>query len=102
MVQAGEDYDAAARREIGEELGIHGRILLEPVFRHRYEGPASRSHTAVYRVRWAGPIAHQTSEIAWGGYVELDALARGPDGWRFVPDGWEIFQRYLRSQCSEM
>jgi 8-oxo-dGTP pyrophosphatase MutT (NUDIX family) len=98
VVGAGESYDAAAAREIGEELGIVGPIPV-PLFRHRYEGPDSRSHTAVYRVSWDGPIVHQASEIAWGGYRRLDELARGPAGWSFVPDGLEIFQRFLREQA---
>jgi isopentenyldiphosphate isomerase len=94
VVAAGESYEAAARREIEEELGIAGPqpALL---FRHRYDGPCSRSHTFVYRVVWDGPIRHQLSEVAWGGYCTLDEIATNPGGWRFVPDGWEIFQRYL-------
>ncbi|HMI90965.1 MAG TPA: NUDIX domain-containing protein [Polyangiales bacterium] len=97
VVGAGESYDAAARREIGEELGIVGPIP-QPLFRHRYEGEASRSHTAVYRVSWDGPITHQESEIAWGGLRTLQELAEGPEGWSFVPDGREIFERLLRER----
>lgn len=99
VVGAGESYDAAALREIGEELGIVGAIP-RPLFRHRYEGPASRSHTAVYRVSWDGPIVHQISEIAWGGYRTIEALAEAREGWSFVPDGREIFERFLKEQHS--
>jgi 8-oxo-dGTP pyrophosphatase MutT (NUDIX family) len=99
VVGAGESYDAAARREIGEELGIVGPIP-RPLFRHRYEGPASRSHTAVYRVSWDGPIVHQESEIAWGGFRTIEQLAARPAGWSFVPDGLEIFERFLRERAS--
>ena len=94
VVGAGESYDAAARREIGEELGIVGPIP-EFLFRHRYEGRASRSIIAVYRVRWDGTIVHQASEVAWGSYCTLDQIAKNSAGWEYVPDGWEIFQRYL-------
>jgi 8-oxo-dGTP pyrophosphatase MutT (NUDIX family) len=99
VVGAGESYDAAARREIGEELGIVGPLPV-PMFRHRYEGPASRSHTAVYRVSWDGPIVHQECEIAWGGFRTIEQLAAGPAGWSFVPDGREIFERFLRERAS--
>jgi len=94
VVGAGESYDAAALREIGEELGIVGPTPV-PMFRHRYEGPDSRSHTAVYRVTWDGPIVHQESEVAWGGFRTIEQLIEGPQGWRFVPDGLEIFERYV-------
>lgn len=94
VVGAGESYDEAAVREIGEELGIVGPTPVA-LFRHRYEGPDSRSHTAVYRVSWDGPIVHQASEIAWGGFRTIEQLAQGADGWSFVPDGLEIFERYL-------
>jgi isopentenyldiphosphate isomerase len=95
VVTSGENYDATALREIGEELGIVG-ALPRALFRHRYEGPESRTHTAVYSVEWAGPIVHQASEVAWGRYCTLQEITENLEGWRFVPDGWEIFQRYLQ------
>ena len=82
VVEAGETYDHSAQREIAEELGIVGPIP-QPLFRHRYEGPASRSHIAVY-------------QVAWGGYFPVDELARNKPGFAFVPDGWEVFERYLQ------
>jgi isopentenyldiphosphate isomerase len=95
VVLAGESYDGSALREIGEELGIVGPVP-RPLFRHRYEGPGSRSHIAVYDVVWDGPIVHQASEVEWGAYFPLDELARNTPGFAFVPDGWEVFQRYLQ------
>jgi isopentenyldiphosphate isomerase len=94
VVGAGESYDAAAVREIEEELGIVGPTP-EPLFQHLYDGPESRSHTRVYRVTWAGPIRHQPSEVAWGGYCDLAALASGGLGFALVPDGAEFLERYL-------
>ncbi len=98
VVEAGESYDGAARRELGEELGIVGPIPA-PLFKHRYEGPASRSFTMVYRITWDafrdGPIVHQASEIAWGGFLPIAEVAKNSQGFQFVPDGWQMFQRYL-------
>jgi 8-oxo-dGTP pyrophosphatase MutT (NUDIX family) len=94
VVGAGESYEQCALREIGEELGIRGP-LPEPLFMHRYDGPESRSHIAVFRVTWEGPIEHQESEVAWGGYCSLAQITENPSGFRFVPDGLEVFQRYL-------
>jgi isopentenyldiphosphate isomerase len=95
VVAAGESYDETATREIGEELGIIGP-RPEPLFRHRYEGPGSRALIAVYRVTWDGPIVHQPSEVAWGKPCTIAEILANSAGWSFVPDGWEIFERYLR------
>jgi isopentenyldiphosphate isomerase len=94
VVRAGEDYASAARREIDEELAIAGPVP-ELLFRHRYEGSLSRSHTAVYQVSWSGPIRHQASEVAWGAFLTIEEVAQNTPGFAFVPDGWEIFQRFL-------
>jgi 8-oxo-dGTP pyrophosphatase MutT (NUDIX family) len=96
-VEAGETYDLAARRELEEELGITG-VTLEPLFRHRYEGDRTRSHTAVYRIEWNGPIVHQASEIAWGAFrsrAELLTMLANGEHFEFVPDGAELFTRYV-------
>lgn len=95
VVGAGESYDAAATRELAEELGIVGPIP-EPLFHHVYEDAFSRSQTRVYRVVWDGPITHQPSEVAWGGFRSLAEVAAGGLGLSFVPDGWEVLQRYVQ------
>lgn len=94
VVGAGESYDAAAKRELGEELGVVGPVP-KALFKHRYEGPSSRSFTMVYWVIWDGPIVCQAEEIAWGEHLPLSDVARNAQGFPYVPDGWEVFQRYL-------
>ena len=94
VVGAGEDYDAAAVREIGEELGLRGPTPPR-LCKHRYEGPQTRSHTMAYRVTWDGPIVHQASEVEWGRYCTLQDIVDNPEGFRFVPDNAEVFARYL-------
>ncbi len=94
-VAAGEEYEAAARRECAEELGIRGGAW-EYLFTYRYEGPRNRCITRVYEVVYDGPIVHQAEEVAWGGFYALEdviALVREKP---FVPDGEEIFREYLR------
>lgn len=95
VVSAGESYAAAAKREIAEELGIVGP---EPqfLFYHLYKGPLNHSWVAVYDVEWDGPIRHQESEVAWGTYLSMQDLLEKLETWSFVPDGLEIFHRYLQ------
>jgi isopentenyldiphosphate isomerase len=93
-VGAGESYEAAAKRELEEELGITG-AALEPLFKHRYEGDQTRSHTMVYSVEWNGPIVHQPSEIAWGAFRSPRELVANLEHFEFVPDGAELFTRYV-------
>lgn len=98
VVGAGERYEAAARREIAEELGIVGP---EPtfLFHYLYVGTENKSWVAVYEVAWDGPIRHQESEVAWGSFLSLDELRSKLGEWTFVPDGMEIFRqsRYFSS-----
>lgn len=97
VVGAGESYDAAAVRELGEELGID-HATIEFLFQHRYEGPETRSHTAVYKTCWTGAVHHRDGEIAWGRFCSLDEIAANAERWPLVPDGAEIFARYLRQR----
>ena len=94
-VVAGEEYEAAARRECEEELGVRGGAW-EHLFMYLYQGPRNRCMTGVYKVIYDGPIVHQPEEVAWGRFHALeevvDLLAHLP----FVPDGEEIFREVLR------
>jgi isopentenyldiphosphate isomerase len=100
VVTAGESYDACAVRELAEELGVRGP-QPERLFMFRYDGPETRSHTSVYRVLWDGPIVHQASEVAWGGFLALEEIVVNSRTWRFVPDNWLGFQHYLQRVASE-
>lgn len=97
VVESGESYEAAARREIAEELGIAGP---DPVvlFDHLYEGPRNFSWIRVYRVTWDGPIVHQASEIAWGGWIPEARLQAWTRVVEVVPDGLDVFRQYVARQ----
>lgn len=90
VVASGEGALDAARREIGEELGIVGP---EPrwLFDHLYLGPRNRSLVSVYDVVWDGPVVLQESEVAWGEFVERERLETMIATLPFVPDGLEIW-----------
>ena len=92
VCDAGEDYDACARREIAEELGIDG---VDPQFRfkHRYSGPDGETWGAVYTLTWDGPIVPQAEEVAWHSWVTTSELDQMLAEERFCPDSREIYAR---------
>lgn len=98
VVAAGESYEECARRELAEELGVVGS---EPafLFKHRYAGPENFVWTAAFEVIWAGPIRIQVEEIAWGEFMPEEELIARLDEWPFVPDGLEVFRRYLAERA---
>lgn len=92
----GETPDAAAARELEEELGVHG-VPLTPLDRFPYDDGSLRYHVFLYEVRWDGPLHHQPEEVVWGGWVTLDELRAvlvDPDR-PFTPDGRVGIERWL-------
>ncbi len=98
VVSSGETYAEAVRRELREELGISG---AEPVFlfKHRYRDDHLNWWTEAFEVRWDGPIRHQPEEVAWGAFLPEAELLAKLDEWAFVPDGVDVFRRYLRERA---
>lgn len=94
VVERGETYESAARREVAEELGIPN---ADPqfLFEHLYQGPLNRSFIHVFRVEWDGPVRHQESEIAWGDWMDHLELEPWTRRVEVVPDGLEVFHHYL-------
>jgi isopentenyldiphosphate isomerase len=84
VVGAGESYEDAARRELGEELGIHAELRL--VGSAAYEDDAVALIGRGYSCRHDGPFTFTDGEIAevrWVDAASLEALMAAE---RFVPD----------------
>ena len=94
VVGTGESYATAARREIEEELGVVGPIP-KFLFRHLYVGKHNHAWVSIFEVVWDGPIRLQASVVEWGTYLTNEQLEDKLAEWDFVPDGLEIWQRYL-------
>lgn len=94
VVAAGESFDAGARREVAEELGIEA--LPEPLFPFRYEDAATIVQAMVYRVVHDGPFRFQPEEIVRGEFVApADVPARAARE-PFCPDGLAVLTEYQR------
>jgi len=79
-VDAGEDYDAAAHRELGEELGL--AVAVPPARWFRLEaGPETGwEFVWVYRLRAEGPFALNPAEIECGEWREPAAVTQAVAG----------------------
>ncbi|MEI8238065.1 MAG: NUDIX domain-containing protein [Actinomycetota bacterium] len=85
VVAAGEDYDAAARRELAEELGINVDTL-EHLGKASYEDDEVALMGCGYLCRHDGPFEFtdgEITEVRWVTRSELDSMIANE---RFVPD----------------
>lgn len=93
-VDAGEDYDAAAERELGEELGV--RAPLERVVKLPASDRTGNEFIWLYRGRHNGPFTLARSEIDHGEFFAPDLvrawLAARPDD--FAPGFVECWQAF--------
>lgn len=99
VVEAGEDYLAAARRELREEIGITPE-RLEPLGPVRYEDVHTRLLGFAFATVHDGPLTLQEEEILTGRFVPL------ADAWRLMtsepccPDGTRVFRTYVEAARS--
>lgn len=94
VLAAGEQPDECAERELAEELGITG-VPLTFVGEAEHRDDQVDLHAWLYRVVWDGPVVHQASEVAWGGWMtmdELQALVVDP-ATPVMPDSVAIWRR---------
>lgn len=77
-LDAGEDYAAAAVRELEEEIGlkIAGPQLLKPVFRGTAGEETANEFTWVYRLEAEGPFALNPAEIDSGAWFVPAAVSK--------------------------
>ncbi len=101
-LDSGEDYEAAARRELSEELGLAAEeVALLPLdeIGALAAGPETGwEFVRLYRVRHDGPFRWPAEEIEWGGFFPLpvvaDWIAAHPED--FAPGflkGWALYGR---------
>lgn len=95
VLAAGEDYDAGARRELREELGI-ADVVLRRLFPFRFgdpDGPAVNG--MVYSCSHSGPLRLQPSEVQGGQWMDLDDVVELTQRTPVCPDSLEALRLYL-------
>lgn len=97
VVLAEEDYEAAALRELHEELGIKGKAL-DPLFDHYFEDEANRVWGRIYTCRHNGPFILQREEIDYGRFLPPAEVTLLHQAEPVTPDGLLILERVLASK----
>jgi 8-oxo-dGTP pyrophosphatase MutT (NUDIX family) len=103
VVLAGEDPANGAVRELEEELGVAGSLLV-PAGVQAYADRHTRYHAHRFVVLWDGPIRWQPEEVAWGDWVTvadvLRLISEEPDA--LVPDTVAVWHATLRAWQQEL
>ena len=73
-VDSGEDYDQAASRELGEEIGLYDPVGLERVFKETPCKQTGYEFVWVYRCNAEGPFKLDPTEVSDGQWIGLEAL----------------------------
>ncbi len=75
-VDAGEDYDASAIRELGEELGLVPDKAPERLFKLKASPETDQEHLWIYRCESEGPFVLQAEEISEGRWLAVEEINR--------------------------
>ncbi|MFM8554523.1 MAG: NUDIX domain-containing protein [Acidimicrobiales bacterium] len=94
----GETWDAAAARELAEELGIEGTVTTF-LAAGAYENSDVRLVAHVYECRTDGPFRFADGEITEAHWVAPEELADWLDVKQFLPDSLALVLPRLRGFC---
>ncbi|MDI2129155.1 NUDIX hydrolase [Yinghuangia seranimata] len=91
-VDIGESYEAAAAREISEELGV--RTDARFLGKFLCDGAISPYWLGLHEAVLGDTITPDPSEIAWHTWLADEELAAAVQRWDFVPDSRDALVRY--------
>ncbi|MGB0289686.1 MAG: NUDIX hydrolase [Opitutales bacterium] len=73
-VDSGEDYDPAARRELGEEIGLYEPLEFARIFKVEARRETGNEFVWLYTCKAEGPFVLDPHEISEGKWVSLEDL----------------------------
>jgi len=95
VVSAGESYDAAAARELAEEVGVRD-VVPERLGHRAFENADVALLATCYRVTSDGPFTFDDGEVVSVEWVEPDDLPACIAERKFVPDSLALIDELLR------
>ena len=75
-VDSGEDYDACAVRELGEEIGLQLSAAPQWLFKLAASAETDQDHVWLYRCEAEGPFRLHPEEIERGGWFAPEEVMR--------------------------
>ena len=97
-VDSGEDYDLAASRELGEEIGLFDPVDLRRVLKESACEATGNEFVWVYDCTSEGPFVLDPEEISEGQWIDVSALNRWIEdrprdfAWSFT----HLWEQYLK------
>ncbi len=95
VVETGETYETAAKRELAEEVGITN-VELEFLYKVHYESPIHKCVTAIYLCEYDGLLTLQDEEIEKGWFFDLEHIKKIVSQKKVCPDSIQVFKRFLK------
>jgi isopentenyldiphosphate isomerase len=101
QVESGESYEAAAERELKEELGLNGRLHL--ISSYDEFSPQHKEKRRIYVCCSEGPFKPENREMKTVRFLSKDKIQRMMDKKEaeFTPDFRIAFEKYLESEAKQ-
>ena len=92
-VEAGEEPQAAAARELLEETGLTAPVLYQ--FTMEFDEPDCKQTTHLFVVESDGPIATDEGEWQWSGWMSKEEVDKLNAEGKLCTDTGILWQRYI-------